>query len=566
MKKIKIIFKLSIYLIILTSVVSCDLMKKVFVKESSIVYKNNCGLLVFKDSIQYNLIHDYLEYQQETFENSASYPTALDEEKPLTDFEISKLHTSYRTFIKNQEDIAENNGVDLSVNPVPEILEDDEILQTLLNQDRMLVIDGIVYYYFDDCTLFKFPVGKDCNESIRLAKEYFSKYSSNVQNNVKPLFNFVQVDICNDEVNYRVLNTNIFCQKVSVGLCIPDKCHPEYVNIEITFPNYYQGFYNLTSCDVNIDGVSTVYLPTDMSSISSNQCGIAIVNYGILLPKYFPGINSTHVINVTANFSYTIDGKVETCKTTKPITFSVPYPCDINVSPAYVNNFEVAIEKVDNLCTAGNDSFLFDVTNGNPQIIGQSPNSIQLRYNCAGAKKIIIKSTDPNCPQSKEIIVNPIDPSLCCETHPKRNYCKNNITSSNGIYRLSVKMRERNNRIVTIIRSFIKNSNGKFKRNKADINGQMNGPLYFNHQTCNCQGVYNFVEWKSRVCKKMKLKHLFLAHKSSIENAVNPDSFNWFKRYWARKNNSPWQTSVKTSNVPNTIFKINCNNNTNICD
>lgn len=537
---------------------SCEVFKQIGSNEANKVTKNDCGLLVFKDSVQYNTVYDYLELQQDEFEKSSLYPSATDEEKPLTDFEILKHHISYRTTIKNQEDAAENNGVDLSVNPVPEILDDDEILQTLLNKDRMLVIDNIVYYYLDDCTLIKFPVGDNCNKNITLAIEYFGNYANNIQNQVSPPINYEKVDICNDEINYKTLAG---CGEINIESCIADICNPGYVDFIISFPGQYNSIYKLNSCTLVVDGVSTALNLSNASAILINSCELSVGLFGFTIAKYFSILNTDHTITVNATFTYKDDNNItQTCSGTKSINIHVPAACDITIQQL-VSNLSVRITKVDNPCTPGLDNFTFDVTDGTPGIINQSGNSIALQYNCAGAKKVIIKNTDPNCPESKEFTVYPTDPNLCCEIG-SRKQCTRSITSTSGNDRLVVKLKERNNKIVAIIKNFRKVGT-KYKRQKTNFDGIIDGPLYFYQNSCNCFGEFNFN--KHKICTRSKLRIKYKLVRHAINQVCNK-GFYWFKHNWSRKNSNPWQLKISSSYFTNEIFKINCSNSTNYCD
>jgi len=242
----KNVMKLKILIIVLavlsTILSSCNL-NTIENESVSQVTKNDCGLLVFKDSVHYQSVYDYLETMEEVFETTTTSASSIDEEKPLSDFELLKNHFSYRNHINSQEDNAENNGIDLSVNPVFEILDDDAILQTLLSKDRMLVIENTVYFYFDDCTLFKFPVG-NCDKNIGEALNYFKNYNNNVTNNIKPVFNFEKIDICNDEENYKAVE--IICQEIELEYCASDPCKPQIVDFFMSFPGYFQSIYYLT--------------------------------------------------------------------------------------------------------------------------------------------------------------------------------------------------------------------------------------------------------------------------------------------------------------------------------
>ncbi|MBI1939208.1 MAG: hypothetical protein HYS25_13955 [Ignavibacteriales bacterium] len=537
----------------------------------TVINKNDCGLLVFKDSTHYNLVYDFLEKKQEEFESSTTFSNYVDEEKPLTDFETSKNHESYRKLIITQEDIAENNGVDLSVNPVVEILEDDEILQTILNKDRMMVIENTVYFYYDDCTLFKFPAGKDCRKNINEALNYFKNLNSNAQNNIKPTFNFEKIDICDDEENYRAVQSN--CQEIEIDFCASNVCHPEIVDFFMHFPGYYQTMYTLTDFKYQIDSNSAITLNINTATIINNgnkECGWSIGTKGFIVPINFPNTNTYYSIKMTGTFSYIEDSQTKYCTQEKTMDFFVSAPgCSIVVPTAFVNGLTVAIEGVNNPCNDPSiqDNFTFQAIDGAPTIISQSSNTIKLEYNCAGSKKIKISYNQDGCTESKEITVNPIDPSLCCTRI--RTKCTQSYTSTNGDYKINVKLRERNNKLVAVVKNF---KNGK--RAKTNFDGTIKGPVYYNKNSCDCLGTFDFSKPKSAYRKKVRIKFKFRSKKNDIEQldgiehfTMPPISdFKWFKRNWSRKDTDPWKLNISTSQITTKVAKINCSTSNGYCD
>lgn len=520
--------------------------------------KNACGLLVFSDSIQLEQVSDYLENEQAKYEQTPGYSTATDEEKPLTDFELSKNHPSYRSFIATQEDAAENSGVDLSVNPVPEVLEDDEILQTLLNKDRMLVIDETVYYYHDDCTLFKFPAGKNCKIAIDTAMAYFKEYEYNQANHIKPSFNFEKIDICQEEAIYKTMTG--FCPDIELLTCVADECHPEDVNFFMSIPNYYQTGTTLTDFKYIVNGNTFVLNVSNATTVNVNPCGWSVGTYGFGGTITFPNTNTNYNITMEAKFSYEEDGATKTCTQTKTVSYFVKPPCPIKEEVS-INGLIVTIKGINNPCTPGADNFTFNVLHGAPVVSNQTGNSIQLRYSCAGPKKVIIYYNSSGCQSSKEISVDPVDPSLCCPKNLKME-CKHSFNFNNGNSNLKIKLKERRNRLVAVVRMFNKTSK---KKKKTSFTAYLNGPLYYYKETCNCLGIFDFSEYKNITRKKLRIKFKLNPHRNTIKNLPGVASFNWFKENWSRKNNDLWYLKVTATGMSGPeIFKIGCSNS-NTC-
>ena len=527
------------------------------------VGKNGCDMMVFKDSLEYSIVYDYLEYKKTAFDTTLSAAT-VDEDQPLVDFETTKSHYSYRKYIKDQEDAAEASGIDLSVSPIPEILDDDEILQTLLNKNRMLAIGNIVYYYYDDCTLFKFPMGKDCQKSADVALSYFAKYDDNLLNHIKPSFTYEKVDICDDEINFKMMSQ---CQEIAIDGCSPDPCHPEEVDFVMYFPTYYQGPYTLTDFKYSINGAADIIVDiATASSVHVNACGLLTTAYGFDVHNSFPAGTGTYNIKMNGKFTYVdADGHSQTCDQEVIKEWTVTGPCSINASAA-VTGFLVSVEGADNPCTAGPDVFDFTPLDGSPTIGYQTGNSIKLKYSCEGDKHLKVHYNFGGCESTKILTYHTVDPSLCCKKSI-RTHCTQQYTLGGGNYRINTKLKERSNRLVGIIRNF-KKVGSKFKRTRTQIIAHIVGPLYFTQDACDCKGMFtDFTEYKNaRNKSKTRIKFKLLTKKSSIESATGM-TFATFKKNWSRKNTNPWKLNVNTTEITaDQTFKIDCPNTSHICN
>jgi hypothetical protein len=554
-------------LLFITGLFSCaDLETQIIDNAIGRVTKNDCGILVFRDSTDYQLIYNHLEKKQEDFENSPDIATAVDEEQPLTEFEIGKNFFSYRRQILSLEDAAENNGTDLSENPVSEILDDDDILQTFLTPNRLVIIDSTVYYYFDDCTLYKFPVGRDCKKSIAKAMAYFRNGTG------KPPFIYQKIDICNDDENFSSLKSG--CQVVDVKACALDPCNPENISLIFYMPGYeYTGYqFASLSYSTNNGGPSGVFSSFNAGGIDDPCTGEAH-SYGSIQQVIFPQANNsvTYTVTINATFQYyTSDGGPYLCATdvVKEITIT-PCPFTEKIS---VNGLEVTVS-VNNICNPEQDNYIFD-----PQIYGTSPNAQPtisnpatneaiLLYTCQGEKKVTIKANNQDgCIYSKEISVYPIDPSFCCtnDTNKRRN-CKTTHINSSGTNKIITKLKERNKKLVAIVRHFKKVGN-KFKRDRTTFNGKIAGPVVYYRDGCDCYGEFSFSKSKTTKRKKVRIKYKFKKDKDIIENQTGKD-FEWFLKHWARKGNTPWRFEVTTSTMPQTMTaKINCSNTGGECN
>jgi hypothetical protein len=524
----------------------------------------SCGILVFKDSVHYNLVYDFLEAKQEAFD-AANSSTAVDEEKPLTDFEVLKGHDSYRKNILLQEDIAENAGVDLSANPIPQILDDDEILQTLLNNDRMMIIDNTVYYYYDDCTLFKFPAGKDCKKNINEALAYFKQYAANVQNHIKPAFTFEKIDICNDEENYRAIQST--CQTQAIAYCVPDPCNPTTVDAFMSFPGYSQNAFELISFNYTIDGgtVITPSVPAAYYIPNSNSCGWEIGSFGFRETIIFSSSNATHTIFRNAHFRYKVDNQWVYCVDTLTVNYTVPPACPINGPEIIVNGLTVTLKGANNPCNDPSitDLYSFHPLDGSPVVVYPpgTINTVQLTYSCQGEKKVKMSYSQNGCSNSKEISVFPVEAGFCCKVIPKTT-CTTHYILTGGTYQVKIKLKERRNRIVAIARHFKKIS-GNYKRRKTEFNGQIGGLVTYKKDACDCLGIFNFIpKDKGPVNKKViRVKLKFKTQKTAITALTGVPSFSWFKQNWARKIDNPWKFTVSTTDIPAQIFRIDCNGN-----
>ncbi|MCA9735942.1 hypothetical protein KC799_27635, partial [candidate division KSB1 bacterium] len=492
---------------------SCNFGNQVGDASLTAITKNACGLLVFQDSTHFQTAYDYLEQQLDAYENSTASQTSQDEEKPLTDFEQSKNHLSYRQTIINQEQTAEDNDVDLSVNPVYEILEDEEILQSFLNKDRMFIIDSTVYYYYDDCTLYKFPIGKECAKTIADAISYFEQLQHGSPG--KPGFYYQQTDICEDEEDFKSI-TDGYCQDISVLVCTPNPCQPQFTTLFIYFPNIKQSMFHLNKCEYEIGGTTktlNIALASDITN-SGNGCGYAIGSYGFVENYNFSATGKKYKINVTAEFTYLDENNAtQICTTKFTYEWLVQPPCPINETVT-VNGFIVTIDAV-NPCTSQSGGFTFTHTDGSPSVLSgyPTPTSTQLEYNCQGKKSVTINYSLNGCQNSKTINVYPVNPGLCCKK--QRGTCNGTIPST-GIanHKVSVKLKQRNWQLVAIVRNFEKNSKNKWKRRKTNFSGGISGSVYYYLNSCDCKGVFDFKDVsisaaKSKKKKKVRVKYKF---------------------------------------------------------
>ena len=460
-------------LILCILMTSCNWFQNLVDTSIKNITQNECGILVFKDSTHFLLVYNILEKQLEDYENSPAIQNNPDEEKPLTDFEILKSHSSYRKSILDQEQTAENNSIDLSVNPINEILEDDVILQTLLNKDRFLIIDGTAYYYYDDCTLYKFPVGLECQRTMPIAINFFEKLQTNPLE--KAPFAYKKIDICNDEENYSPIRNGDPCQSISLEICTPQECTPQAVDFLITFPNLSQSIYTLIdptpggTCKYTINSTSTALDITTASSILNNSCGLSVGAYGFKVAYTFPSVNTTYHIKIEAQFSYTENNVAKTCTSVYETDYTVPPPCPIKESVSY-NGTMVTIN-VSNPCNSLPGGFAFTPLDGNPSTNPSTsppitPNSIVLEYSCSGEKNVKIDYLLNGCQNSKIIKVYPKRPGECCIQHREHRADElPGCASFDQAYKIKVILKEKNRKLTAVVKSFKKNSNNnKFKR------------------------------------------------------------------------------------------------------
>jgi hypothetical protein len=557
----------AILAISIIGVSSCSILKSIGQKATDDVSVNSCGILVFKDSIEYGIVYDYLEYQQNEFAKTTTSST-VDEEKPLTDFEAAKHTYSYRSDILHQEDVAEAANIDLSVSPVPQILEDDEILQTLLNKDRMVIIDNVVYYYYDDCTLFKFPATRNCQSDIATAKSYFENYLISVANHVKPPFTYEKVDICEEESSFRVAN---LCQEMRLQGCVQNQCNPYDVDFVMSFPNYYNTTYTLTSFRYSLDnGVNYVTLsPSAATNLHSNSCGFSLGEYGFDVHAIFPTLNTIYSIIMEGTFSYsTGSSTTATCTSLDTVKWKVGKSCFIKANPI-VHGLTVFLDAVDNPCTPGSDAFTFRPLDGSPVTTGIGPNSIKLQYLCQGLKTLEITYSASGCTIVDTLSYRTTDPSLCCALHKRTNCTRMypNPVNTSDLDKIKVKLKERCNRVVAIARNFHRTSStARFKRTRTSISMNFTQSLYYEKNTCECNGVYPLpVDVQSIYGKNARRKFKLFPERANIESSTGISYYN-FKHTWSRKNNLPWGINVKTNEISPQQFQIDCPNTGHTCN
>jgi hypothetical protein len=512
------------------------------------VAKNSCGLLVFKDSIQYEVVYNDLETKQEAFEKSAYFATALDQEQPLTGFEVTNQHSSYRMNILLQEDIAEFNDIDLSENPIPEVFDDDVVLQTLLSKERMLIIDNTIYYYFDDCTLYKFPAGDSCAKNIKLAVAYFGNMPSNLSQRIKPPFVYETINVCNDEISFKTVKQQ--CQQeIEIESCITDKCRPGYINFTIFFPLYNNNSYQFQSGSYSIDSADEKKFSPEQ--IQSNPCGFSLVRFGFNMPPVDWTVGSKHKIKVKATFFDNVSR--DTCSVEKIDSFTISKPCSLGQYKFYTDGLLVGLSSLDNPCTPGRDSFSIS-SNGDHTVESQTMNSIVLRYECAGKKTIFVKNSDPHCPRTDTIPVTVTDANCCTKN---RLRCWERI--EDGTYRIRIRLKERNRSIVAIVTNFKKPKRGPYKRHALEITGTLRGSLYYEYNTCECWRAYEFSKGVTKNAKRVRIKFKLRDNKTDIETKTGR-KFNAFKKIWSRKNDDPWKFIISAEVFNNTeyTYKINC--------
>lgn len=266
-----------------------------------------------------------------------------------------------------------------------------------------------------------------------------------------------------------------------------------------------------------IDNNPEVQLNINTATIINNsnvECEWSIGAKGFIVHENFPNTNTHYSIKMTGTFSYIADNQTQTCVQEKTMDLFVPPPgCSITYVVT-VNGLTVTIDEVDNPCNdqSISDVFTFDASNGNPTIISQGNRTIILQYPCQGDKFVTISYNQDGCVTSKDIHVYPIDPNLCCKINFKTN-CERTVVSSDGNYKIIIKLKERSNKLVAIVRNFIK-VGSKFKRSKTVFNGGITGPVYYNKSTCDCYGTFDFSKSKGPTYRK-KVRIIFKFHSSN---------------------------------------------------
>jgi hypothetical protein len=522
----------------------------------ALVTKNYCGVLVFQDSLHFITVYNYLQLKQDNHEMNPPMEENADDYKPLTDFEQLKNHFSYRNLINLKEDEAEANGIDLAENPIPEIMEDDEILQTIMNKNRMFIIQNTVFYYQTDCILYKFNIGNDCKNEIRNALDFFKSKNEN------PFFIYREFDICEADYDFSVLKITSNCREITLDGCF-DECNPKQVEFRMELDNPTSSPFIPEFFAYKIKGLGNNWNQLNISDadyFSTTSCWTTLLGYGFDVPITFSNADYVDSISMVGHFKYTSGNSTKHCTTNVKLPWVVGSECPIE-KYVLVNELSVTLT-ASNKCSPTLGTFQFIALDGSPIILSQTPNSITLKYGCAGTKKVKIIYNNGVCQNEEVVSVNPVESALCCKATRQR--CRRVFLSNDGNYKLSVKLRERNGSIFAVVKNFEK-KNGKFKRRKTNFNGSINGPLYYTSATCACFGIFNFAKPKNVQNKfKMKIKFRLIEKMNEIENQSQMDYFTFIK-YWARKNNSPWNLNVWTPNFNIPIVKINCSSG-EICD
>jgi len=578
-------------LILCILMTSCNWFQNLVDTSIKNITQNECGILVFKDSTHFLLVYNILEKQLEDYENSPAIQNNTDEEKPLTDFEILKSHSSYRKSILDQEQTAENNGVDLSINPINEILEDDVILQTLLNKDRFLIIDNTGYYYYDDCTLYKFPIGMECQRTMPIAINFFEKLQTNPLE--KAPFVYEKIDICNDEENYASLKNGDPCQTIKLVVCPRiGVCNPEAVNFIIIFPQINNSIYThinptSTSCNYTVSSpllnptTSLLAFNTYQNPISSNFCSLSSGEYGYVaqynfLPYSSPSSNNIYHIKIEAEFSYPENGQIKTCTQVFETDYTMPPPCPINYN---VSIGSTVIVTANNPCGTQQGSYTFTPLTpsgfASPSIISTTPNSIELEYPCSGEKELQIDYNYNGCQNSIIIKFDVIKSGFCCYPSSQRNLINNNnyrincttpYYLQNNLYKLRVTLKERKSKLSVVVRSFKKNNQNKYKKYRTDIEYDIWGSVYYGLNPCYCSHKWDIPSgfYTKHNKSKLRTRYKFSQDRGAIENLPSVPNFNWFKKNWSRLEGDEWKFTFRTSEfpspgiLPNTTIVIDC--------
>ena len=516
------------------------------------VVLNSCGLLEFADSMAYLNAQALLELELDAYDPS---PTQ-DEEQPLIDFENSKGFNSYRALVRQREDAIENRGDEIDDTNDPDtLLFDDVVTQSFLNQNRMMQIGNVIFYYASDCRLLKYQIYQDCATTLRMIDQH-------QKSGIRVGLAYDEIDICEAETDYGSVNRSA-CSYVRLEGHIPDWCQPNDAYFIIYYKNdgyaFDQG--NLQFGDGNS---FTLNGPQNLQSVPGLSCSnCEIINH------VYPGATNaitTYTTTLNIRFKYIEEGQVLACDIdpiNKIATIRPPCPIRINISYDLLRaNFSV--ERCPGI-TYGTP-LTYDWNFGDPQSntdVATGQNTTYT-YPCEREEgyPVSLQFSSGGCGYAERVNAFPRD-NICCYRGTKakcspsnKSFCSQYIESSDGQHRVRVKLKERSKKITVVAIHKTKRNNGNYRRAKAKIKTEIEGPVYVQDQ-CKCDTRHNFVKLKGfKNRKRLRNVHKFFGSAAASVGM----SQKTFREKWKRKHNDEWKVRVTIdgTDIQNGLAQIAC--------
>jgi len=330
--------KINFLLLTLLIVTSCTVLQEIMNNSTSIVVpKNQCDIFTFSDSTHFNSVYDQLENQLENLVVNDADENA-DEEINLTEFENINFHYSFRRKVLDQLNNLENQDIEINeTNDPDDLLFDDVVLQSILSQERLVIIGDVVFYYYDDCTLYKFYNYYNNCEEIKIMARSLPKSRTYYE----------VVDICDDYSSFRMAQTQeVPCEMeylIEFNSSTPDVCNPNIVELEIY---HSQSNYTLLSGDVTIYNDGTQIEQYDLDLNQWQQID------EIILPYYADEYDFE--VEIEVEYEYYVQEKnsngtwEEVKKTCGPISnqYSItvePEECPIRQIGSSINELNVSL-------------------------------------------------------------------------------------------------------------------------------------------------------------------------------------------------------------------------------
>lgn len=468
---------------------------------------NTCDILIFDNQARFQQVYQALESEVDTIYNRNIGEGS--ELMPLVRFEISNSFYSYRKLVYDN-DLAMNNNqyIDDFENDVDTLFEDDDVLRTLLNRNRLIIIGDSMKLYFDECLTFSVSVGNEKCDQQKIDKLLVIK--SALENN--------DLAILSDTATYS-------------GVTIENSCNNKSDCGIIT-----KLLYKDISCSSS-GGTAHVTVYAD-ENITNSLSGSLVKRYWKIdgqTPSPIQMLDEQHVvvpfngnilaqaINVELKYIFIPTFCTETFTRKIYVSCQECHPCNLtwestngdpyNITftfedcPTVINNETVSSSKF----TIRYGDNTPDEESSNPFFIHQYPHCkkdyrVQYSYvalNMFGQIICEVPFHDAICQNVK--------PAMCC---PDRQKDTCSFKSANGLKKIKYTLKHKPEKIKVLSKYFERNSNGKYKKRKTDWHITLLGPLTFGDSSgCECnQSDTLIAPYHINNRKKVRVKYNVLSY------------------------------------------------------